>query len=367
MSQSSLKLLKRKSPNIFQISIKKIKPLVACLACLLREEHNSDFHSLMKHDKAIINKIILHYPSILNLKIDFIHERIVFLRGCGLESREIANLLKTCPGILGLSIENNLHPTMDFVKRCLGLDDSNFKKIMKKHPQILLLSLENLRSKVEYFRSIERLSNVNQTNFLARKIAISAPSTFSLSLKENIIPTVEFLGKMWGVEFPLSPFSTNKDIDYTSKVDNTRKKYSLSSLLFEYPGILTLSLESNIQPTVRFFNRTGYLQLDSQGNALACTQNKTKQKSLVRGRYISSSLFQRLLPRWYFLIDSHTFDHNNTLMPPLYILATANETAFCNFFQVDFQKYHEYKLSSVPKLKFSSQFETWVRTGKSIQ
>ena len=80
-----------------------------------------------------------------------------------------------------------------------------------KHPQILSLLLGNLGAKRDYFDGIDRVNEecpAAQNNgdastdemkpTLAARILASAPSVFLLSLKENIVPKVEYLAALCG-------------------------------------------------------------------------------------------------------------------------------------------------------------------------
>mmetsp|Transcript_28082 Transcript_28082/g.43041 ORF Transcript_28082/g.43041 Transcript_28082/m.43041 type:complete len:177 (+) Transcript_28082:3-533(+) len=115
---------------------------------------------------------------------------------------------------------------------------------------------------------------------------------------------------------------------------------SLSKRLKEYPNVLTLSLEGNIQPTMDFFRRTGYAALDSDFYVVDVNRNVKDQErqqgtdvhQSIPGRYIASSLFNRLLPRWHFYMQKCTAgvqqkheqsDDNNHLLdkPPLHIMS----------------------------------------------
>jgi hypothetical protein len=59
----------------------------------------------------------------------------------------------------------------------------------------------------------------------------------------------------------------------------------------------------NLQPTMNFFNRTGYTALDDDWKLVDSSSTR------IRGRYIASSLYQRLLPRWHYCV-------NHELQPP---------------------------------------------------
>jgi len=275
------------------------------------------------------------------------------------------------------------------------------RKCILKHPQILALSLSNLLVKRDYFDYIDSDGNLpaedgdesvkGKKNTLAARILVSAPSTYSLSLKENIIPKMEYLGSLWGSHTPAA--------SYSKKSGNGSGGSSLSDNLREYPQILTLSKEGNIIPTLSFYNMTGYVDLDTHGLPRKQQSSMTHAKSIIRSRYIATSLYNRLLPRWHFLLEEQdkqqqlleqqleslvdpkskeasspkyiiptpkTSPSSVVALPPLHLLAGASDDVFCRQMKLSREGYLAFKEEAVPRLKFSSQFDRWLKTGRPI-
>jgi len=278
------------------------------------------------------------------------------------------------------------------------------KKCLLSHPQLLLLSMENLHSKVDYFNTIplppqlptSSSSNTTttkpKTNYLnddksppslAARIAISAPSVYSLSLADNILPTVECLYKAWCCGG-----------DGNSEDGTSTFSLPFGVPLAEYPTVLTLSLEGNIIPTLQFYNQTGYITLDGEGRI----KGGSGRVSYLPGRYIAASLFNRLLPRWNYCSSLNSDDsssrdggqvtngtwmdsiawhtpntvgvmpikNNRVRAPPLYLLAGATDEEFCQKMGFDTSSYLAYKNEAAPTLKFNTQFGVWLKTGRQI-
>jgi len=114
----------------------------------------------------------------------------------------------------------------------------------------------------------------------------------------------------------------------------------------------------------------------------------------------SQSLYNRLLPRWHFLIQEQekqqqyeleqleslvnsrssienekynvpsttttTSSSPTTTLPPLHLLAGANDENFCKQMKVSHDEYVNFKEEAVQRLKFSSQFDIWLKTGRPI-
>ena len=161
--------------------------------------------------------------------------------------------------------------------------------------------------------------------------------------------------------------------------------------------ILMLSIEGNIVPTLSFNNATGYVALDAHGVPLD-EERRGRPKSAIRSRYIATSLYNRLLPRWHFLVQEQEKRQINDLvrtknnegavfapkyaippqtsifptgdadtsLPPLHLLAGASDEIFCHQLRLSLGEYLALKEEPAPRLKFGSQLDVWLRTGHPI-
>ncbi|CAB9522122.1 mTERF [Seminavis robusta] len=394
--------LKKKAPWLFQTSVEQITSVLHYLDHLLLQQQQQQQQHQQNHDdpssasehedpiisehrrKTMLGKLIQAYPTIFHLSVETnLKPKVAFLQQqCGFTNADVASLLTstTRAGLFCLSLHDNLQPTLELLQE-LFRDDDNSHALLRdcilKHPQILSLSQANLQEKIAYFDRMddddELQQNANagqsQKDSLACRIAIRSPTIFSLSLNENIQPKVDFLANVWGI-------NANHDAPH----DASTTKPSLTALLGEYPNILTLSLEGNIQPTLNFYNQTGYIKLDSDWNWEPSDPEEDGDKKenpspLIRARYIACSLFQRLLPRWHFYLKikvkrSKTQfpveEDDDNDAPPLHILAMASDAKFCDFLGAEEEEYKAFKEETIPRLKFSSQFDTWLKTGRPI-
>jgi hypothetical protein len=348
MGKTNLKKLKQSAPFFFQISRIKIQAVATHLMDLLQQGGHSE-----EEAKKVVAKVMLAHPHLFHLSVKTnLQPRIDFLvNTCKLSSKNVATLIKSSSGILGLSVEDNLKPTLYYLLQLVGEDgDSTGRRALSKcvlsHPPILALSQRNIKMKVDYFDLIDC---AGKGDSLAARIALRSPVVYSLSLKDNIIPTVEFLAKVWGTKAPRVEWK-DQDLVVMDPASDM-----LGTLLRDYPGVLTLSLEGNLQPTFNFYNKTRYTTLDEDWNLV-------KDKPKVRGRYIAASLFHRLLPRWHYSMERQT----TSAKPPLHLIAGSTDASFCELLQLDPEDYLEFKEESAPRLKFSSQFDTWIKTGRAI-
>jgi len=139
-------------------------------------------------------------------------------------------------------------------------------------------------------------------------------------------------------------------------------------MLREYPGILTLSLEGNLQPTMRFYNQTGYTSLDEDWNLITRSDGAPP---IIRGRYIAASLFGRLLPRYHYDRKQTTSNSRRRRPPPpppppIHVLVGCTDVDFCTQRNLNLQEYTEFRTKESSRLKFLSQFDTWLQTGRAI-
>jgi hypothetical protein len=382
LSTSAIQKMKRMTPFIFGQASYRIEEVMDYMESILVKGG-------VKDPTKVLGKIVSSHPHVLSLSVETnLRPRIEFLSdSCQMKEEDVAKIVQSSGGsILGLSVERNLKPTIEYLLEQIYYEkEGNARDLLRKcllaHPQVLGLGIPNLQAKVNFFRSIGES--------LPGKIATRCPSVLSLSLEQNIIPTVDFLCKAWGVTT-----SANKN----GSCDNSL----LQSMLHEYPNILTLSIEGNLKPTMVFFNKTGYTLLNkewelvnvsettnsTQGTTSNSSVNKTTSKDydsrIIRGRYIAASLYNRLLPRWHFYItkrpqieskiSSEGFpkeNGNSTVTTelktlPLHLLVMASDEEFCEMMDFVHNEYLQYKEEAIPRLKFSSQFDTWLKTGRPI-
>ena len=347
---SEIGKLKQTAPRVFQLPLSTVLATTAYLSDVLREGGVEE-----EELGRVLVKTIMSHPPLLHLSVERnLKPRIEYLqKRCGLGPADISILIKSCSaGILALSIEDNLSTKLDKMENLLP-EPGQLRRCLAKHPQILGLSAENLQAKIDYFNHIEKN--------LAARLLTRCPAVFSLSLTDNLEPKVDFLARVWGVY--------RKDCDEGGDAGPGAFDPRFASLLYEYPTILTLSLDGNLRPTVDFFNRTGYVRLDEQWQL-----QDPKQTGYLRGRYMAASLYNRLMPRWHFVrsniweyVKLKNEDDIGDLHIPLHLLVSGSDTAFCEAIGISFEKYIQFKTDTLVRLKFNDQFATWLKTGRPIE
>ena len=234
VSSAGISKLKQSHPALFQVSLNQtVKPVVQFLRSIFQHRSKPMYHPMAR--------IITNHPMLFHLDVDTnLAPKARFLQSfCGMNDKELADVIATTPGILGVSLEHNLRVTLQFLLDALTIDSetnptvsnsnrrknesiARLKKCLVKHPQILGLSLENLSAKLSYFDQLDQRSN-HKKGTLSSRILLVAPSTYSLSLT-NLAEKIQYLAAIWDCEAA-----------------------SLSDHLRVYPQILTLSMEGNIK------------------------------------------------------------------------------------------------------------------------
>ena len=466
LTQDIVSNLKKMNPVIFSFSVERqIRPVTGYLSALLNnvEDSESGKGAVPPLDnvdmEAALARIIKLCPAVLGLCVETnLRPKVEFLADrCGLVPAEVARkMVQAHPPLLALSLEKNLRPTVTYLSNVLldipdddaaegGLTSSAafnrarepLRKCLTKHPQILALGADNIRAKVAYMDEIDRRSwaSTSVTPFadeykdfkhLASRVLVAAPSAYSLSLGDNIVPTLECLARFWGFNPPppagveCVAIRNRKGCLLSQEHCTTAatkpsvhagNKYCLPARIAEYPAVLTLSLNGNLVPTIDFYNSTGYVTLDRGGrwrDAAEGGSEKTKgdmrNNNMVRSRYLATSLYNRLLPRWHFWRHQEKGGNKTNIdvegmgraqrtvagtdgtkgnfgatddavgksgkgrrqPPPLHVLAGSSDPKYCSWMGCDIKEYKRFRAEEGERIKFGVQFANWVKTGRPI-
>ena len=456
VAESVVRRLKKSNPTIFQFSVEEqVRPVADYLVFLFATASAPDTditQAQLAGARKSAGKVIKSCPTVLGLSVDSnLMPKADFLKvRCGLDQKGVVKILDAYPELLGLSLAMNIQPTVDYLSNVLlgsaatmpddaveedfamWMEDAKvpLRKCISRHPQIIGLSIENLRSKVAYFDEIDSIVSADaalavmskggskgqvaseecghngKVESLAARVLLAAPSTYSLSLENNIMPKVECLAKLWGTniraDVDLKDTSTEKIRDENGCLIKPLlpKSNILSASLGEYPPVLTLSMEANLLPTIDFYNRTGYVHLDNDGRAVPSQVDNEETGSrsdilTIRARYLATSLFNRLLPRWHYYKAQRSGSGDTSLVddplcsidrvgneeanddgscqnrvkesrPPLHLLAGASDAQFCSKCNFDLTSLQRYRQDEAGRLKFNWQFADWIKTGRPI-
>lgn len=249
------------------------------------------------------------------------------LRALGLPKSVIDHVRKAFPKMDALLSADNVAAVLGFLQGELGLSTAALGSVLRKFPPLLALSLENVRTKVEYVgslgvapaRAIVRhpallgLSlemNIRPTASYLESLDVdlsraleASPSILSLSLQANVMPTVEYLRSLGMVEvgrvitkqpaiLSLSVTSNlQPKVAFLTSLGLDELPGGLGAQLDAYPALLTLSLESNLRPTAEALMSAGLIvKRASAGD----------EPTALRARHLAASLEGRVRPRLAF-------------------------------------------------------------------
>ena len=183
----------------------------------------------------------------------------------GLSDAEIVTLLVRYPGLLDMSYERNLAPTIGGLQRTLGLDDDRLRKVVQAAPSALGLNSEGtLLPRIKALRTTLRLAEEDAARLVARypqllinrvesklepmlralrellcvtaaearSLVIRYPQIVSLSVDTNLLPSVASLRDALAI-------------------DHAHRR-ELGEIVLALPTVLGLSIEKNVAPKLSF-------------------------------------------------------------------------------------------------------------------
>jgi len=101
--------------------------------------------------------------------------------------KDVGKLMATNPDVLMTDIEYRIIPLFDFLCDDIGFDEDEVRKLIEAFPAILWSDVQDMKNIVEYFISLNVLSESLPSIFK------SFPSILTLDIQENMMPVVEFL------------------------------------------------------------------------------------------------------------------------------------------------------------------------------
>ena len=119
------------------------------------------------------------YPKFANLQLR------LQLNGSALKK-----MILRAPSILSCSVENSIAPTLDWLEERLGLNENELRRLAHNRPQLLVLKLENLRSKLEFLQFRLHVDDLS-----LKRIVLRSPTILICSTDKNIAPTLDWLKK----------------------------------------------------------------------------------------------------------------------------------------------------------------------------
>ncbi|CAE7547050.1 MTERF5, partial [Symbiodinium pilosum] len=142
-----------------------------------------------------VSKVISRFPQVLGCSIEEnLKPTVQWLRDSGLKEAEVSKVISRLPQVLGYSIEENLKPTVQWL-RDLGLQEAELSKVISRLPQVLGCSIEeNLKPTVQWLRDLG-LSEAEVSTVISR-----FPAVLGYSIEENLCRKMSLLGGFMHME-----------------------------------------------------------------------------------------------------------------------------------------------------------------------
>jgi hypothetical protein len=204
-----------------------------------------------------VKKAVLRHPSLLEYRVETtFRPKLSFLTDelCVPKSK-CANVLKTNPGIMGLSLDDNLRSSTDQFMQFLDISPKEMGSLISKAPQLLALSWKsNLEPKLRYL--LDRL-HVDMT--VMKEIIKMAPRLLLYSLDRSIDQKLNMIENMLLVSGSIyslrdvvylnpSILVTTNDL-LRKRLDLVQKKVLLSNLDFGNYLLPRQNLSTSINST----------------------------------------------------------------------------------------------------------------------
>lgn len=125
-------------PQVLQYPVDSyLKPKVAYLTTLLSNKRQDAIHMVASNPT-----ILWLRPELIESKLDFLQQALE------LDKQELHFVVTSFPQVLGLSVETNLQPKLEYLKQHLTMDQ--LKEFVAYQPSLLAYSLENrIRPRIE--------------------------------------------------------------------------------------------------------------------------------------------------------------------------------------------------------------------------
>ena len=191
-----------------------------------------------------------------------------FLEDFGLEKAEVVKVIVRHPPLLGCRIEEKLTPTVRWL-RDLGVTKADVAKVIVRLPQVLGCSIEEkLKPTVQWLRDL------GVTKADVAKVIVRFPQVLGCSIEENLKPTVQWLRDLGVtkadvakviVRFPqVLGYSIEENLKPTVQWlrDLGLTKADVAKVIVRFPAVLGYSIEENLKPTVQWLRDLGVTKAD---------------------------------------------------------------------------------------------------------
>lgn len=149
---------------------------------------------------AEFRNMLLKFPRIVTYSLRKIKYVVGYFRfALGLPAGGVKKVLYRAPAVLGLQVDTNVKPKVEFLQRSLDLSNNQLETVLTAMPSLLLLNVDsNLRPKLDYLaETFAKLlgttggEHAGSSTTILRDTVLRLPTLLGYSLEQRIRPRVE--------------------------------------------------------------------------------------------------------------------------------------------------------------------------------
>jgi len=162
------------------------------------------FQNYLSITEERLCKVLSRYPQVFSVKVNKLVDKANFIKDAmGLDQwHEVSYVISMFPPVLWLS-EDNLSKKVAFLKNEFQLDSEELTYIILTYPQVLGLGVEqNLRPKLNFLLDIENGAGLTPNEL--KEFTLYQPALLAYSLDGRIRPRITLM-KQHSITFAYSP------------------------------------------------------------------------------------------------------------------------------------------------------------------
>ena len=220
------------------------------------------------NEKAL-GRLCLHAIRVLSYKLETLESKMDWLQArLNLDKTQLRKIIKRTPVTLTLSIEENIEPLLDIIQSGLELSDKELTKIVVKASELIThdLSAEKLALRCSFLQDILNIDENNNASL--RRAVLQCPAILFYP-EDKMMEIQHWIAERLGVsDTRIAQMFRNRPDCLVQKVKTleervhgmqaalSMKDEELYELFGKFPSLLILSPERNIVPKLRFLRLT---------------------------------------------------------------------------------------------------------------
>eukprot|EP00249_Psilotum_nudum_P022174 c28403_g1_i4 orf=3-2240(-) len=288
----------------------KLKPLVSYLESIgVKRNH--------------IGPLLIRRPVILDSNVEKDLRPIgEYLKSIHASADDIDKIITSFPLLFRYDLQQDFQPTVVQLES-FGVDPLLMGKLFRRYPQLL-------KNRFNFGLKINFLLNLGLEKKDLGKVVYNAPQLFGLSIKNKLLPAIEYLGSLGIQGSSLIKVLKHRPMILAYSIESKLKlnvKFfeelgikhdDIGRLVTRHPQLLSLSVEKNLEPTVKYLIDMGFTRkeiadmvkklpsllgfsvetvLDPKYKYLIDVMRRAPKELVQFPQFFSYSLTQRIIPR----------------------------------------------------------------------